>query len=167
MPAARSIRTDPQKPLRDNLLELLKGGGAHIDFDTAVGGLPAKLRGVKPPGQPHTPWRLLEHMRLAQWDILEFTRDPKHRSPEWPQGYWPADDAPASARAWTDSLAHFRRDLAALQGLVKAPSNDLLEPLPHGQGQTIAREAMLAADHTAYHLGQLVLVRRLLGAWKE
>lgn len=153
--------------LRQHLLELLDGGGAHLAFDTAVANLPAKLRGAKPPGQPHTAWRLVEHMRLAQWDILEFVRNPSHRSPAWPDGYWPQEDAPASAAAWKSSLAAFRADLGDLKALVADPSADLLLPLPHGQGQTLAREAMLAADHTAYHVGQLVMLRRLLGAWKD
>lgn len=153
--------------LREHLLELLDGGGAHLAFDAAVANLPPKLRGAKPPGQPHTPWRVVEHIRLAQWDILEFVRNPAHKSPAWPDGYWPQDDAPPDAAAWSKSLAAFRADLADLKALVDDPAADLLRPLPHGQGQTLAREAMLAADHTAYHLGQLVLLRRLLGAWKR
>lgn len=164
--APRSSQTR-EDILREHVLELLDGGGAHLGFDAAVADLPAKLRGAKPPGEPHTPWRLVEHIRLAQWDILEFVRNPAHKSPAWPDGYWPKDDAPPDATAWSKSLAAFRADLADLKALVADPSADLLRPLPHGQGQTLAREAMLAADHTAYHLGQLVLLRRVLGAWKR
>jgi DinB family protein len=151
--------------LRDHLLSLLRGGGAHLDFDAAVGGLPPELRGAKPAGQPHTPWRLLEHMRIAQWDILEFSRNPRHVSPPFPQGYWPAGEAPPDEVAWDRSVAAFRADLKAMQDLVADPATDLFAPIPHGEGQTVLREALLVADHNAYHLGQLVLLRRLLGAW--
>jgi hypothetical protein len=153
--------------LREHLLYLLRGGGAHLSFDRAVGGLPAKLRGVRPRGLPFSPWRLLEHMRIAQWDILEFSRNPRHVSPEFPAGYWPEGDAPPSARAWTKSIADFQADLQAMQDLVADPATDLYAKIPHGDGQTILREALLVADHNAYHLGQLVVVRRLLGAWKD
>ena len=153
--------------LRKHLLELLDGGSAHLDFDKAVAGLPPKLRGAKPAGAPHSPWELLEHLRIAQWDILEFSRNPKHTSPEWPKGYWPATEAPADAKAWEKSLKAFRADLAALKELVANRSTDLYARIPHGEGQTILREALLVADHNAYHLGQLVLLRRLLGAWKD
>jgi hypothetical protein len=153
--------------LRDHLLYLLRGGGAHLDFDAAVGGLAPELRGAKPAGQPHTPWRLLEHLRIAQWDILEFSRSPRHVSPPFPQGYWPAGDAPPDTGAWDRSAAAFRADLKAMQDLVADPATDLFAPIPHGEGQTVLREALLVADHNAYHLGQLVLLRRLLGAWPE
>jgi hypothetical protein len=151
--------------LRDHLLYLLGGGGAHLDFEAAIADLPVDLRGAKPPGLPHTPWRLLEHMRIAQWDILEFSRNPRHVSPKFPDGYWPQGDAPLDADAWDRSVASFRADLRAMQDLVADPATELFVPIPHGQGQTILREALLVADHDAYHLGQLVTVRRLLGAW--
>ena len=153
--------------LRDHLLYLLCGGGAHLNFDSAVADLPAELRGAKPPGVPHTPWRLLEHMRIAQWDILEFSRNPKHVSPEFPDGYWPASDGPPDAAAWDQSVAAFRAGLKAMQDLVADPATDLLMPIPHGEGQTILREALLVADHNAYHLGQFVVVRRALGTWTD
>jgi hypothetical protein len=153
--------------LRQHLDELLGGGGAHLDFDAAVADLPPALRGKKPPHVPHTPWRLVEHMRIAQWDILEFCRNPSHVSPDWPGGYWPAGDAPPDDDAWEASLAQFRADLAAVRQLVADPSVDLLARLPHGTGQTVLREALLVADHNAYHLGQLVAVRRALGAWAD
>lgn len=154
-------------PLREHVLYLLRGGGAHLDFDAAVADLPAELRGVKPAGLPHSPWRLVEHMRIAQWDILEFSRNPAHVSPKFPDGYWPKDDGPPSADAWDRCLASFRADLRAMQELVADPATDLFARIPHGEGQTILREALLVADHNAYHLGQLVVVRRLLGAWKH
>jgi hypothetical protein len=158
---------DTTAALREHLLYLLRGGGAHLDFDKAVAGLPPALRGKKPPGQPHTPWRLLEHLRICQWDILEFTRNPRHVSPSFPDGYWPAGDAPPDNAAWDRSVAAFRADLQAMQDLIADPATDLFVPLAHGQGQTALREALLVADHNAYHLGQLVLLRRLLGAWAE
>ncbi|HET6325975.1 MAG TPA: DinB family protein [Planctomycetaceae bacterium] len=161
------MTADQTAGLREHVLELLKGGSAHLDFEKAIAGLPTALRGAKPPGVPHTPWRLLEHLRLAQWDILEFTRNPQHVSPPWPEGYWPAGDAPPDDAAWDRSVAGFRADLRAMQSLVADPATDLFTPLPHGDGQTTLREALLVADHNAYHLGQLIVVRRLLGAWKE
>jgi len=153
--------------LRKHLLELLGGGSAHLQFDAAIGRLPARLRGVKPAGLDFTAWRLLEHLRIAQWDILEFSRNPKHVSPEFPAGYWPQGDAPPNDAAWKKSLAGFRADLKAMQKLVENPATDLFAPIPHGEGQTILREALLVADHNAYHLGQLVMLCRLLGAWKD
>jgi hypothetical protein len=155
------------KALREHLLSLLRGGGAHLNFDAAVAGLPPELRGARPPGVPHTPWRLLEHLRIAQWDILEFSRNPRHVSPKFPEGYWPDGDAPPDEAAWDRSVAAFREDLQATQDLVADPGTDLFARIPHGEGQTVLREALLVADHNAYHLGQLVVVRRALGAWPE
>ena len=153
--------------VREQVLYLLDGGGAHLTFDKAIAGLPVKLRGKRPRGLPHSPWKLLEHMRIAQWDILEFCRDAQHQSPEFPEGYWPKGDSPPGPQDWTKCIAAFRADLQAMRDLVANPSTDLYEKIPHGSGQTILREALLVADHNAYHLGQLVVVRRLLGAWKE
>lgn len=155
------------QPLREHLLYLLRGGGAHVNFEAAVKGLPADLRGKRPKGAAHSPWEILEHMRLAQWDILEFSRDAKHVSPAWPAGYWPKTQAPPSAAAWTRSVRAFREELEALCELAAAESTDLFAPIPHGSGQTILREALLVADHNAYHLGEMVLVRRLLGCWGD
>jgi hypothetical protein len=156
---------DKDKALRDHLLYLLKDGGAHLNFDSAIAGLPAKLRGARPRGVPHSPWRLLEHMRIAQWDILEFSRNAKHVSPKFPDGYWPTGVVPPNAAAWSKSVKAFRADLKAMCDLVANPRTDLFARIPHGDGQTILREALLVADHNAYHLGQLVAVRRALGAW--
>ena len=153
--------------LREHLRELLGGGHAHLDFERAIADLPAELRCARPPGLPHTPWRLVEHMRIAQWDILRFSVDPAHVSPEFPEGYWPEGDAPPDVGAWDRSVAAFRADLGAMMDLVADPAVDLIVPIPHGRGQTILREALLVADHNAYHLGQLVTVRRLLDAWHD
>jgi DinB superfamily len=158
---------DPMTALREHLLYVLRGGGAHLDFDHAIAQLPSDLRGVKPAGLPHSPWRLVEHMRIAQWDILRFCIDGQHVSPTFPEGYWPTGDAPPNSGAWDKSVEAFRADLNAMQDLVSSPGTDLFAPLPHGNGQTILREALLVADHNAYHLGQLIVVRRLLGAWLE
>jgi hypothetical protein len=157
--------TDPD--LRQHLLYLLSGGGAHAKFDDVIKDLPPALRGAKPPNYPHSPWMLLEHLRIAQWDILEFSRNKKHVSPSWPEGHWPETDAPPTAAAWDKSVKSFRADLKSMQDLVANPKTDLFARIPWGDGQTILREALLVADHNAYHLGQLVDVRRLLGAWKS
>ena len=151
--------------LRDHLLELLKGGHAHLTFEKALADLPADLRGRKAPGLPHTIWQLLEHLRLAQWDIVEFSRDANHVSPSWPEGYWPKTEAPPDAAAWDHCLESFQRDLQAMQDLVADPKTDLYAKLPWGDGQTVLREAMMLADHNAYHLGQIVSVRQALGDW--
>ena len=151
--------------LRRHLLDLLTGHNAHLDFDAALADLPPELRGVRPPGLPHSPWELLEHLRLAQWDILEFSRDPEHVSPPWPAGYWPEGPAPADGEAWFKSVEGFHADLAAMCERVGNPASDLFTPFPWGDGQTLLREALLVADHNAYHLGQLVDARRALGAW--
>jgi hypothetical protein len=151
------------KPLRDHLLYLLNGGGAHASFDDAVGDWPLQLAGVKVANFPHTAWMLLEHMRLAQWDILEFSRDPKHVSSAWPEGYWPASEAPANGAAWKASIAAFKKDLRTMQRLVADRKVDLYARIPWGDAQTILREALLVADHNAYHLGQLVMLRKSIG----
>ena len=161
------MKTNPDKALRQHLLYLLKEGGAHAMFEGATKDFPAKLRGKKVPNFPHTAWMLLEHMRIAQWDILEFSRNPNHESPKWPDGYWPKTDTPPTASAWAKSIASFRKDLKEMEALITNPKTDFYAPLPWGDGQTVLREAMLVADHNAYHVGQFVTLRRLLGAWKE
>ena len=155
--------TSLDQPLRDHLLYLLKGGGAHADFDAAMGDWPVQLAGVKVANFPHTAWMLLEHMRLAQWDILEFSRNSNHVSPKWPEGYWPASEAPADEKAWTASMAAFRKDLRTMERLAANRGVDLYARIPWGDGQTILREALLVADHNAYHLGQLVMLRKSIG----
>jgi hypothetical protein len=161
------MKTNPDASLRDHLLYLLKGGGAHAGFDDVVADFPANLRGKKVEGLPYTAWMLLEHMRIAQWDILDFSINPKYKSRNWPAGYWPKSDAPPTAAAWSNSIKEFKRDLKAMQDLVANPKTDLYARIAWGDGQTILREALLVADHNAYHLGQIVTLRRLLGAWKE
>ena len=153
--------------LRRQLVDLLQKSGAHINFSEAVADLPVKSRGKTTPGVPHTPWQLVEHMRIAQWDILEFCRNPRHVSPTFPDGYWPKSDAPPSPKAWDATIAAFQVDLQSMCDLVADPTIDLFARIPHGDGQTILREALLVADHNAYHLGQLVIVRRALGAWPD
>jgi hypothetical protein len=157
---------DPIQSLRKELDRLLAGKGAHADFDAAVADFPAKLRGLRPEGSPHTAWELLEHLRIAQWDMLEFSRDPKHVSPTWPAGYWPGRPAPENAADWDKSVKAFHHDLAAMRKLVSDSESDLFTPFAHGEGQTLLREAMQVADHNAYHVGELIFLRRLLGAWK-
>jgi hypothetical protein len=152
--------------LREHLLNLLSGKGAHVEWKAAFDGIPSKLQGIRPGSLPYSLWELLEHMRIAQWDILEFSRDAKHVSPEWPAGYWPAAPGPATAKAWEKSLKEFAHDLTEMKKLVANPKTDLFARIPHGTGQTILREALLVADHNAYHLGQVLTVRRLLGNWK-
>ncbi len=152
--------------LREHLMYVLKGEGAHAGFDATVKELPPALRGKRPEGLPHSPWELLEHMRLAQKDILEYTRNPGHVSLEFPSGYWPATPAPADDSAWNKCIEDFRADVENLAAMVEDASNDLLAPLAHAKGTSIMGQVLLAADHNAYHLGQLVLVRRMLGAWE-
>ena len=151
--------------LREHVIYLLQGGGAHLDFESAIAGLPADARGATVEGVPHSPWRLLEHLRICQWDIMEFSRNAEHQSPEFPEGYWPAGHEPPDDLAWDRSVQAFREDLQAMIGLVEDPATDLFAPIPHGTGQTVLREALLIADHNAYHLGQLVFLRRCLGVW--
>ena len=136
--------------------------GAHLSFDEAVKGFPIELRGAKPKGAPHTPWQLLEHLRIAQWDILDFSRNPAYQEMKWPDDYWPKTEAPPSVAAWDHSVEQFRRDLKAMEELVSDASVDLTARIPHGTGQTLLREALLVADHNSYHLGQLVFVRKML-----
>lgn len=155
-----------QTLLRQQVINLLKGSEAHADFEAATANLPVKLRGERPKGAEHSPWELVEHLRIAQWDILEYSRDAKHKSPEFPAGYWPKSPVPPSEEAWERSVSAFGKDLKAMCDLAASESTDLLAPIPHAKDHTLLREALLAADHNAYHIGQLVLVRRLLGAWK-
>ena len=161
------MKTDQDHSLRQHLVDLLKGGNAHATFDEAVAGVPVKVRGQKPTGFPHSPWMILEHLRITQRDILEFSRNKSHVSPDWPEGYWPKAEAPPSSTAWDESIKEFRKDLKAMQDLAADPKVDLYARIPWGEGQTVLREVLLVADHTAYHLAQLVDVRRLLGAWPE
>jgi hypothetical protein len=161
-----SMKKPNDSALREHLLDLLRGGNAHANFDQAVTGLPPKLRGAKPSNIPYTPWRLLEHLRLAQEDILDFCVNPEYRERAFPDDYWPKSDAPASDAAWDLSIQQFHRDLKKVQELVADPKTDLFATIPWGDGQTVLREALLVADHNAYHLGEMIVLRRALGAWK-
>lgn len=162
----RTKLTDPDRSLRHWLDWLLGEGGAHVGFDDAVRGFPAKLRGEKVAGLPYTAWQLLEHMRIAQWDILDFSRNPKYKQRLWPDKYWPRNAAPRNGE-WEKAVREFRTYRAEFRKLISNPRFDLHAPIPWGDGQTLLREALLIADHNAYHLGQLVLVRRALGSWKD
>jgi uncharacterized damage-inducible protein DinB len=154
-----------QDPLRTQLQKLLDWQDAHVGFDAAFDDVPPTLRGAEPDGVPYSLWRLLEHLRLAQHDILEFCRNPSYVELKWPDDYWPSTIAPPSADAWDASIVGFRRDREALKQLAVDPAIDLFAAIPHGSGQTYLRELLLVADHTAYHVGQAVVVRRALGIW--
>jgi uncharacterized damage-inducible protein DinB len=151
--------------IREYVARLLSWDDAHVAFDAAVAGVPPDVRGRQPSGL-HSPWQLLEHLRIAQHDILDFCRNANYKKMRWPDDYWPPSPAPPSTAAWDASIEQFRKDRKALHRIAADPKIDLEARIPHGTGQTYLRELLLTADHTAYHVGQLVLVRRLLGAWK-
>jgi hypothetical protein len=153
--------------LREHLIWLLEGGHAHTGFEDAVKDFPADRQGIRPSGCPYSAWELLEHMRLAQYDMLRFSQSADHVSPEWPKGYWPREPGPARKGDWEKSVAGFRKDLAEFVDLIRNPASNLYEKFPWGSGQTLMREALQIADHNGYHLGQLILVRRLLGIWES
>lgn len=150
---------------REHLSELLDWRSAHADLHAAVTNLPPEHRGVAPAGLPYSPWQLVEHIRLAQADILAFCTQADYEEGSWPDDYWPPTPVPPDTGAWDASLAAIRRDLEALRAIVNDRERDLCAPVPAGTGQTFLREILLVADHTAYHVGQLVVVRRLLGSW--
>jgi hypothetical protein len=163
----RTAQTDPDSSLRRHLIDLLNGGNAHVRVFDALERFPSEKRGVFAKGLPHTAWQLLEHLRIAQWDILEFSRDPKNVSPDFQAGYWPKSPAPENDAAWKKSLQKLRGDLQAIGKLLSNKKQDLHAPFAWGDGQTLLREALLLADHNAYHLGQLVDLKRALGIWHE
>lgn len=148
--------------LRKMLVDAMRGHHAHVEFDSAIKDFPAELRGRKPPGAPHSAWELLEHMRIAQRDILDFSRSPQHESPKWPEGYWPSTEAPPDERAWDRSVAAFNKDAREFNVLVNDSENNLFRKFEHGSGQTLLREALLLATHNSYHLGQLVFLKKML-----
>jgi len=156
---------DSDARLREQLLQLLSGRNAHLTFEMAVKDFPMNQINTRPPSVPYSPWQLLEHIRIAQWDILEFTRDPDHVSPEWPTGYWPPENAEADAVAWQATLAALRADMRALEELVRNPDVNLYADLPHAEGYTVLREIMLVADHSAYHIGEFAILRQVMGTW--
>jgi len=151
-----------EKLLRDHLVDNLRGRNAHISFDDFVADFPAERCGEKIEGLPYTAWQVLEHIRIAQWDILEFSRDAKHVSPKWPEGYWPKPDQSGNAELWSQTVENFRSDVEEMEKLIADPSTDLFAKIAHGDGQTVLREALLVADHNAYHLGALVVMSRIL-----
>ncbi len=158
---------EKDRALREHLLYLLRGGGAHVGFEDALKDFPETLYNARAEGVPYTPWQLLEHMRIAQWDIVEFSRTAAHVSPPWPEGYWPDRSKEAAAEDWRRSVEGFRADLRRMEAMVEDGSGDLYARIPHGEGQTLLREALLVADHNAYHLGALVTLRRALEAARE
>jgi hypothetical protein len=153
------------KVARDQLLALLRGGNAHMPYVQAVADFPMTEINTRPPNVPYTPWHLLEHIRLAQWDILEFIKNPQHVSPPWPDGYWPDRDAHADEAAWHKTIASFRADLKALQDIVQDPNTDLTAPIPHAKDYTIFREILVVSDHNAYHIGEFAILRQVMGTW--
>jgi len=166
MTTAAATTANQDKALREQLVKLLTDSEAHANFETAVKDMPANLQGKRPQGAAHSPWEMLEHLRIAQWDILEFARNAKHQSPEFPSGYWPKSPKPPDAKAWDKSVRAFEADRKALCDLIQDEKTDLFAKLPHGDGQTILRQALLAVDHNAYHIGEMILLRRVLGAWE-
>lgn len=150
-----------ESALRDHLARFLDWDSAHMRFDDAVKDFPLAQRGIRPPGAPHSAWELLEHLRIGLWDIVEFSRDAKHVSPPWPSGYWPSTPAPPTDTAWDESVAAYQAALRALAAMTRDGSNDLFARIPHGDGQTLLREILVAGDHNAYHVGQLVMLRRM------
>ena len=153
-----------EQDLRKRLDDVLSGKGAHIGFEEVLKNYPAEFRGRKHPAMPYTAWQLLEHLRIAQWDIVEFSINPEHESPDWPEGYWPGEEDPPSETGWQESVDQFFSDLDRIRELVKDPETDLHQRIPHGSGQNILREALLVADHNSYHLGQLVMLKKILQA---
>src|SRR5918999_1249657 len=155
----------PTDPLRGQLLRLLDGRDAHMTFEEAVAGLPAEAINRHPPNVPYTPWHIVEHLRITQWDILEYVRDPRHVSPDWPIGYWPAPDATATEAQFQESVAAFLADRAALRAIAADPKVDLLAAMPHTPGHSVLREVRICADHNAYHVGEVAILRQVMGTW--
>jgi uncharacterized damage-inducible protein DinB len=162
-----AVMPDEDRAIRKELMEFLSGGNAHASIDDAVKDFPPSLYAKKPAGAPHTAWQLLEHIRITLDDLLEFCRNPDYRAPKWPDGYWPKKDTPESAEAWNTSVKALKRDSQEFEKLLKSNDVDLTAKIPWGEGQTILREILLAGDHTSYHVGQLIMLRKQLGAWKE
>src|SRR3989440_12865695 len=148
--------------LREQLISLLNGGNAHVSFDDFVKDFPVEKCGHRVEGLPYTAWQVLEHMRIAQWDILEFSRDARHVSPKWPKGYWPDEGETGTEELWNETVEKFRKDLEAFADLVRDPATDLFAKIPHGTGQTVLREALLLADHNSNHLGALIAISRII-----
>lgn len=159
--------SDATSVVREQLIQLLTGSNAHQSFEEAINDLPVSLRGIKPDKLPYSIWQLVDHIRIAQWDILEFSRDPNHQSPPWPDGYWSKEVAPPTDEAWERAVQQIKQDRDAFIALLSDSECDLYAPFAHGDGQNLLREALLIADHTAYHVGEILVIRRLLNAWKR
>lgn len=157
---------DMDNVVRSQLLTLLGGGNAHMDFESMLADFPMDRINAMPPNVPYSPWQLLEHMRIAQWDILEFIRDPDHKSPDWPRGYWPSPGSTADEGQWRETVEAFKADQIALIELVEAPETDLYADLAHAEGYTILREILLVADHNAYHIGEFAILRQVMDTWR-
>lgn len=155
----------PNAAIREHLKDLLSWRSAHAEFERVVKNVPTEVRGRRPDGAPYSLWQLLEHIRRSQWDILDFCVNEDYSSPQWPDDFWPADPEPPTREDWQKSIDSYRRDRQALADVIQDPSIDPHAPIPHGEGQTYLREIILVADHTAYHVGQMVLLRRMLGVW--
>ncbi|MBN2472032.1 MAG: DinB family protein [Anaerolineae bacterium] len=153
--------------LREQLLALLRGGNAHMTFEQAVADFPPEHYNTRPPNIDYSPWELLEHLRIAQWDILDFIRNPAYEERLWPEGYWPAPDTEADETTWQATLAAIRADMAALEAIVQNPAADLTATLPHAPEYTLLREILLVADHNAYHIGEFAILRQVMGTWPE
>ena len=151
--------------VRQQLLALLIGGNAHMTFEQSVADFPAEHYNTKPPNVTYTPWHILEHLRIAQWDILEFIRNPNHVSPEWPAGYWPHPSETVAQDGWEDTISRFLSNLGSLRDIVKGPETDLYAPIPHAQGYTIFQEILVVCDHNAYHIGEFGILRQVMGTW--
>lgn len=158
------MNTDKQ--LRDQLVQMIAGEHAHVSLDNALKGIPQKATGIRPDRVPYSVWQLAEHIRITQWDIVKFSSDPEHISPPWPVGYWPEKEAPEDPQAWKQCLASIRKDREMMIEMILDPETDIMKPFPYGDGQNLLREALLIIDHTSYHTGEIIVVRRLLGIWK-
>ncbi|GAB4014904.1 DinB family protein [Spirosoma migulaei] len=167
MAQPNQVIADQDVAVRQQLISLLTGSNAHQSFDNAVSELPGELRGIKPDKLPYSIWQLVDHIRTVQWDILEFSRNADHQSPPWPTGYWTKAEAPENEAVWQQAIDQVREDRDAFVGLLNDPQSDLYTPFAHGDGQNLLREAMLTADHTAYHVGEIIMIRRLLDAWQK
>jgi hypothetical protein len=163
----KDVEKQSTTSLREHLIELLSSGTAHANFEDAIKDMPFKLAGVRPENLPYSVWELCEHIRIAQWDMVEFSRNPKHISPKWPEKYWPGTKAPASHDQFEKTIRQIKSDLNTMISLIEDESNDLLKPFPYGKGQTLLKEALQLADHTGYHTGEIIVVRRLLKIWNE
>ena len=158
---------ESESELRNQLLALLRGGNAHMGFDDAVANFPIEAINTNPPNVPYTPWHLLEHLRITQWDILEFIRNPSHVSPKWPEGYWPSKQKQADQTEWVETIRKFKADLTDLEEIVRDPATNFTADLPHAAGYNVLREIQLVCDHNAYHIGEFCILRQVMGTWRD